>query len=103
MKNRPFLTNSLVESVLRQTAKDLINKNLIPEQFKKTILQPQMMQAAVHNYIREDYREYSCPECHITLRAPRKWITEHHMMHVNKIRDKNNRENEEVRSNFQVY
>lgn len=68
--------------ILQQTAKALIKKKLVPDYTLAYLTDPGMMHAAIHNYILEPVKEYSCPNCMITVKCPRKWIHLHHQQCV---------------------
>ena len=85
------------------TAKDLIRKNLVSEKFKQIMLQPTWLNASIANYVLEGMPEYTCKKCKITIRASRKWIVNHHQWHADKFRESKERENEILKSDFEVY
>lgn len=68
-------------------------------------MQDSTMKSAVHNYIRQVIRDFVCPVCNISIKAPEKWIIEHHMMHVEKQRlsDKVKDETQQIRNDFHPY
>ena len=86
-----------------QTAKDLLNKNMVSEKFKEIMLQPTWFNASVHNWVLAGMPEYTCKICKITIRADSKWITNHHQMHADKFRASKERENEILKTDFEVY
>ena len=67
-------------AILQQTAKDLMNKKLVPHHTLANFMDPNAIDIATHNYIREPIKEYTCPKCMLTIRCPRQWIREHHKM-----------------------
>lgn len=106
MKKKPkLLYNSNVAKLLQTTARDLVNHNHMPDYFTDLYLEPTVFKSAVHNYIRQGIREFVCPVCMINIKAPEKWIEEHHMSHVMKTRnsEKVKDEEQQVKSEFHVY
>lgn len=87
--------------ILKATAKALINKKQIPQYAMGLLTDPTCFNSAVLNYEREPIKEYSCPNCNLTIKCPREWIRAHHKKctnAANKIK-----ENEQLISKFNPY
>jgi len=69
------------KKILEETARNLLRKNLVPQHTKGLFVSPQAMHAAIHNYIMEPIKEYTCPVCQITIKCPMEWIRAHHKTH----------------------
>ena len=69
-------------AILQQTAKDLMNKKLVPFHTLANFMDPNAIDIATHNYMLEPIKEYTCPKCMLSIRCPRQWIREHHKMCV---------------------
>jgi len=80
------------QKLLQQTAKDLINKNYLPERFAYHLKKdPQIWQASMHNFFMEPFKEFFCPHCQISIKAPKEWVKQHIKTHF---RDDSKKENE---------
>lgn len=88
-------------AIIQQTAKDILNKNLVTEKDKLFLTDPNMINQAIHEYNTELIKEYSCPNCNLTIKCPKKWIILHHNQ-CKKVKDKM-KENEMIKSNFKPY
>ena len=63
--------------IIQQTAKDMLNKNVVNDHSKMYLKDPQMINQAVQAYSTELIKEYSCPECNLTIKCPKQWIVLH--------------------------
>jgi hypothetical protein len=88
-------------AIIQQTAKDILNKNLVTEKDKLFLTDPNMIKQAIHAYDTELIKEYSCPNCNLTIKCPKKWIILHHN-HCKKVKDKQ-KMNEVIQTNFKPY
>ena len=77
----------------------MLNKNLVPHHTKGLFLSPEAFHAAVHNYIMEPIKQYTCPVCQITIKCPREWIRAHHKNHFKRDR----KDNEQLISKMHPY
>ena len=87
--------------ILKATAKALINKKQVPRYALGLLTDPYCLHAATMNYIKEPIKEYSCPNCLLSIKCPREWIRAHHKKCVNAANKL--RENESLSSRFQAY
>lgn len=76
--------------LIYKTAEDLLNKNLVPQHTKAFFKDPNMLNAAIVNYTKSKIKEWNCPECGITIRAPKKWMIQHIKYHHMKKDSKDN-------------
>jgi hypothetical protein len=88
------------EQIIKQTAKDMLRKNLINDQSKMFLKDPNMIKQAIKAYDTELIKEYSCPECGLTIKCPKKWI----ILHFQKCSQVHKRkENEIIQSKVNPY
>ena len=86
--------------IINQTAKDMLNKNLVYDHAKMYLNDPHMINQAVKSYSTELIKEYSCPNCNLTIKCPKKWI----MLHFQKCSQVHKRkENEIIQSKVNPY
>ena len=88
-------------AIIQQTAKDILRKNLVTEQDKLFLTDPRMLNQAIHAYDIELIKEYSCPNCNLTIKCPKKWIILHHN-HCRKVKEKQ-KEGGTIQTNFKPY
>jgi hypothetical protein len=86
--------------ILAATAKALINKKQVPQHTLGLLTDPACLRAATMNYMSEPIKEYSCPNCLLTIKCPREWIRAHHKKCVSAHKIK---ENEMLTSKFNAY
>ena len=84
--------------ILSQTAKDLMNKKLFPEYALSYLKDPQMLKAALIEWENSPTKSFRCPECGITINAPKSWIIQHVKIHHN-AKEKKENEISETRVN----
>ena len=89
------------KQIIEQTAKDMLNKNLVYDQAKMYLKNPSMIKQAIKAYDTELIKEYSSPNCNLTIKCPKKWIILHHN-HCKKVKDKQ-KMNEVIQTNFKPY
>ena len=87
-------------SIISQTAKDLIKKNLFPDYAKSYLLDPSMLKSAAVDFSESELKSWVCPHCRIEIKGPKEWIIQHLKIHHNK---KHNRENEVKASKVRPY
>jgi hypothetical protein len=75
--------NQIAQSarILKQTSRDLINKNLVPEHALAYFKDKNMLKAASYNYAKEAIKSYGCPICGLTIKCPKAWIVQHIKIH----------------------
>ena len=87
-------------AIIQQTAKDILNKNLVTEKDKLYLTDPNMINQAIRAYDVELIKEYSCPNCNLTIKCPKKWI----ILHFQKCSQVHKRkENETIQSKVNPY
>lgn len=64
-----------------QSAKDLMNKKLIPKYAWSYLKDPKMLLEAIDECFKSPFQEWTCPECIIRVYGPRKWIGFHLAIH----------------------
>jgi len=67
-------------SLIMQNAKDLLNKGLILDNAKAYLTDPNMLNAAVHNSLKDSFGSYVCPDCGIEIKN-KKWAMLHKKYH----------------------
>jgi len=67
----------IISKKVLQSAKDLMNKKLIPEYAWIYLKDPKMLREAINETMKGPFREWSCPSCGITVYGPRKWLHFH--------------------------
>ena len=87
-------------SIINQTAKDLLSKDLFPEYTRGYLTDSKMLDAAAKDFQNQTFKSWVCPHCQIELFAPKSWIIQHLKTHTNKIHD---RENEIKESKVRIY
>jgi hypothetical protein len=88
------------KQIIEQTAKDMLNKNLVYDQAKMYLKDPSMIKQAIKAYDTELIKEYSCPNCNLTIKCPKKWI----ILHFQKCSKVHKRkENETIQSKVNPY
>jgi hypothetical protein len=88
------------EQIIKQTAKDMLNKNQVYDHAKMYLKDPNMLKQAVKSYSTELIKEYSCPNCNLTIKCPKKWI----ILHFQKCSSVHKRkENEIIQSKLNPY
>lgn len=87
--------------ILEQTKKDLINKKHFPKYAMQYLTDPQMLNAAIHNYVLEQVKQWQCPVCQITIKAPKQWMIQH--LHSHKVFFKDRKENEVIEHKVNPY
>ncbi len=88
------------EQIIKQTAKDMLRKNLVADHAKMYLKNPSMLNQAVKSYSTELIKEYSCPNCNLTIKCPKKWI----ILHFQKCSQVHKRkENEIIQSKVNPY
>ena len=65
-------------------------------------MDPKFMQASINNYPKEVFKEHICPDCMISIRAPKAWVIAHHKQCKGVYRDKA-KENEPLTSRIHPY
>jgi hypothetical protein len=84
--------------ILQQTAKDLMNKDLFPKYALSYLKDPNMMQQALKEYEASPMKSFRCPECGITLNAPKTWVIQHCKIHHHEVK-----ENESIATRINPY
>ena len=77
-------------SILRQTAKDLINKKAFPEYALSYLKDPSMMKSAMKEWNGSPFKSYRCPECNRTITGPKSWMIQHVKIHHNAMKQNEN-------------
>lgn len=85
---------------IRQSAKDLHRKNLLPQRSLAQLTDLKALNDAIHSVKTEFIHEWKCPHCGIVVFGPKKWMVEHSKIHAER---KEIRENEIYKTNFKVY
>jgi len=75
---------------LLKTAKDLTRKELVPKHTLSFFQDKKMLRAALSEYRRSPFKEFSCPECGINIQAPKTWVIQHVKYHHMKTDSKEN-------------
>ena len=86
--------------LIRQSAKDLLRKNLLPKNESPLLTELNNLNAAIQSVESEFVHEWKCPKCMITVFGPKKWMIAHSKIHAAK---GEMRENEIKTMNFKVY
>lgn len=73
--------------LLQKTAQALIYKKKIPRHTQRFFTDITALKQALHATMIDPIKEYSCTECGISIRGPKKWMIQHHKMHSMKARD----------------
>ena len=89
-----------IDDRIRQSAKDLYRKNLLPERSLPLLTDLNNLKAAIYSVKHEFVHEWKCPHCGIVVFGPKKWMIEHSKIHAQK---GEMRENEIKSTNFKVY
>ena len=88
------------EDRIKQSAKDLLRKQLLPERSLSVLTDLNNLKAAIYSVKHEFVHEWKCPDCGIVVFGPKKWMIEHSKYHAEKKEIKEN----EIRSrNYKVY
>ncbi len=91
-----------VSKKVRQTAKDLMTKKLIPKYAFMYLLDPKMLNEGIEECFKSPFQEWACPECGIMVYGPRKWIGFHLPIH-GKFQKREGREHEIFQMKFNLY
>ena len=89
-----------IDSRVRQSAKDLLAKNLMPERSLARLTDIKALDAAIHSVKTDLVREWKCPSCGIVVFGPKDWMIQHSKLHAQK---KEIRENETFNTHFKIY
>ena len=85
-----------------QSAKDLMEKKLIPKYAWMYLQDPKMLGEAIDETMKGPFREWSCPKCAITVYGPKKWM-HLHLGHHGKFKEREGREHEIYQMKFKLY
>lgn len=77
-------------SMIMQTASDLIKKDLFPKHALGYLKDPRMLESAIDEYNKFALSSFRCPDCGITMNAPKSWIIQHVKIHHMKKEAKEN-------------
>ena len=67
--------------IIFQTAQDLMRKNLMPKHTLSYLKDPNMLKAAITEFNNSQFKSWRCPECGITMNAPKSWLIQHVKIH----------------------
>lgn len=81
---------------------NLIRKRLVPEEYNHVLSDPSVLNAMIHNFQKEAFSEWSCPNCNISVYGPKKLLLAHHKQCLGVYQDKM-KENEGLTSRFKIY
>ncbi|MEE9215754.1 MAG: hypothetical protein V3U54_13445 [Thermodesulfobacteriota bacterium] len=84
------------------SAKALMYKKLIPKYAWSYLTDPNMLKEAIDETMKGPYREWSCPDCGITVFGPKKWIHLHLPIH-GKFQNREGRGGEIFKKKFKIY
>jgi len=70
-----------IASRVYQSAKDLVNKKLVPKYALMYFQQKIMLDQAISECFKSPFQEWTCPECMIRVYGPKKWIGFHLAIH----------------------
>jgi len=87
---------------VHESAKNLLNKKLIPEQYLMYFTDPNMLETAIEETFRGPFREWSCHECGIVVYGPKKWL-HFHLGYHGKFQKREGRANEMYQMKFGLY
>jgi len=71
-------------NILKKTAADLMNKNLFPDYALSYLKDESMLKSALIEWRNSPTKSFRCPDCGITINAPKTWIIQHVKIHHNK-------------------
>lgn len=104
MENPIFqLRYAHANKIIKQTAKDLLSKNLIPQHTKGAFMDVTAIKQATLNYMKEPIKSYTCPVCMLTIKCPRAWIRQHVKSHERRPEERKENETFESRVNPYFY
>lgn len=84
------------------SAKALMEKKLIPKYAWSYLTDPNMLKEATDETMKGPFREWSCPDCGITVFGPKKWIHLHLPIH-GKFQNREGRGGEIYKKKFKIY
>ena len=91
-----------VSSKVYASAKALMHKKLIPKYAWMYLKDPSMLKEAIDETMKGPFRQWSCPDCGITVFGPKKWIHFHLAIH-GKFQNRENRGGEIFKKDFKLY
>jgi len=98
-KNKPKY--DYISGRVRQSAKDLIHKKLIPKYAWSYLLDPKMLEEGIDECFKSPFHEWTCPECQIRVYGPKKWIGFHLAIH-GRFQQREQREHEIFQMKFHL-
>src|SRR3990167_8011128 len=94
------IMKTYTRDLIRQSAKDLLAKNLFPQRSTGLLTELNNLNAAIKSVESEFVHEWKCPKCMIVVFGPKKWMIEDRKLHAEK---GEMRENEIKSTNFKIY
>ena len=97
MKLSDILGNSTRQKIL-DTVNQMYKKKLLPERSRKLIYDS--IDGMVSQYMVQVFKEWSCPNCMITVDGPKLLLIQHQKIHAD---SKEIRENETYSNDYKLY